>query len=43
MLIELAMKSKSEGVGIKAVALGHKDGNVIVVSEEVQDGYRLRL
>lgn len=37
VLIELAMKSKAEGVGIKAVALGHKDGNVIIVSNEVKD------
>lgn len=35
VLIELAMKSKQEGVGIKAVALGHRDGNVIVVSDEI--------
>ncbi len=42
VLIELAMKSKSEGVGIKAVALGHKDGNVIVVSNDVKDGKDLK-
>lgn len=42
VLIELAMKSKAEGVGIKAVALGHKDGNVIVVSEDVKDGADLK-
>ncbi|MBQ7469868.1 MAG: ABC transporter substrate-binding protein [Pseudobutyrivibrio sp.] len=42
VLIELAMKSKSEGVGIKAVALGHKDGNVIVVSNDVKDGADLK-
>lgn len=35
VLIELAMKSAQEGVGIKAVALGHKDGNVIVVSKDI--------
>lgn len=35
VLIELAMKSKQEGVGIKAVALGHKDGNVIIVSNDI--------
>ena len=35
VLIELAMKSKQEGVGIKAVALGHRDGNVIIVSNEI--------
>ena len=42
VLIELAMKSKAEGVGIKAVALGHKDGNVIVVSKDVKDGADLK-
>ena len=42
VLIELAMKSKSEGIGIKAVALGHKDGNVIVVSNDVKDGADLK-
>lgn len=35
VLIELAMKSKEEGIGIKAVALGHKDGNVIIVSNDI--------
>ncbi len=35
VLIELAMKSKQEGVGIKAVALGHRDGNVVVVSNSI--------
>ena len=42
VLIELAMKSKAEGVGIKAVALGHKDGNVIVVSNDVKSGADLK-
>lgn len=35
VLIELAMKSKEEGVGLKAVALGHHDGNVIIVSNDI--------
>lgn len=35
VLIELAMKSKEEGIGLKAVALGHRDGNVIVVSNDI--------
>ena len=35
VLIELAMKSKQEGIGIKAVALGHRDGNVVVVSNDI--------
>ncbi|WP_231111905.1 ABC transporter substrate-binding protein [Staphylococcus equorum] len=29
-LIELAMKSKQKGSNIKAVALGHHEGNVII-------------
>lgn len=37
ILIELAMKSKQEGVGIKAVALGHKDGNVLIVSNKIEN------
>ncbi|QNU68099.1 ABC transporter substrate-binding protein [Ruminiclostridium herbifermentans] len=35
VLIELAMKAKEQGIGIKAVALGHKDGNVIVVANDI--------
>ena len=35
MLVELAMKSKEQGIGLKSVALGHRDGNVVVVSEEI--------
>lgn len=42
VLIELAMKSKAEGIGIKAVALGHKDGNVIVVSNDIEGGADLK-
>lgn len=36
VLIELAMKSKQEGNSIKAVALGHKDGNVVIAGNDVQ-------
>ncbi len=35
VLIELAMRSKQEGIGLKAVALGHRDGNVIIVSNDI--------
>jgi NitT/TauT family transport system substrate-binding protein len=35
VLIELAMKAKEQNIGVKAVALGHKDGNVIVVANEI--------
>lgn len=35
MLIELAMKAKEQGIDLKAVALGHRDGNVVVVSKDI--------
>ncbi|MDD3278011.1 MAG: ABC transporter substrate-binding protein [Lachnospiraceae bacterium] len=37
VLIELAMNAVSQGIDLKAVALGHKDGNVIVVSDKIKD------
>lgn len=36
VLIELAMSAASKGIDLKAVALGHKDGNVIVASDAVE-------
>lgn len=35
ILVELAMKAKENGIGLKAVALGHRDGNVFVVTPEI--------
>lgn len=35
ILVELAMKAKENGIGLKAVALGHRDGNVFVVAPEI--------
>jgi NitT/TauT family transport system substrate-binding protein len=35
VLIELAMKAKEQGIGLKAVALGHTDGNVIIASNKI--------
>ena len=35
VLIELAMKAKEQGIDLKAVALGHRDGNIAVVSPEI--------
>lgn len=35
ILIELAMKAKEQGIDLKAVALGHRDGNVVVVSKDI--------
>lgn len=35
MLITLAMKAKEQGIDLNAVALGHRDGNVVVVSKDI--------
>ena len=35
VLIELAMKAKTQGINLKAVALGHTDGNAIIVSNDI--------
>ena len=35
VLIELAMRAKESGVDLKAVALGHKDGNVLISSAAI--------
>lgn len=42
MLIELAMKAKEQGIDLKAVALGHRDGNVVVVSHNINKTTDLR-
>lgn len=42
VLAELAMGAVSQGIDLKAVALGHKDGNVIVVSDEINKVEDLR-
>ncbi|GHV19666.1 NLPA lipoprotein [Spirochaetia bacterium] len=34
-LIELTMKAKEQGIDLKAVALGHTDGNVIIARNEI--------
>ncbi|MCR4437182.1 MAG: ABC transporter substrate-binding protein [Clostridiales bacterium] len=35
VLIELAMKAKEQGIDLKAVALGHRDGNAVVASQDI--------
>jgi NitT/TauT family transport system substrate-binding protein len=35
-LVQLAMKSDELGIGLKAVALGHTDGNVITVANDIR-------
>ena len=42
VLIEPAMKAKERGIGLTALALGHKDGNVIVVSNTIEAAGDLR-
>lgn len=37
MLIELAIRAKEQGIDLKAVALGHKDGNVIISAPEINE------
>lgn len=37
VLVELAMKAKSNGIDLKAVALGHKDGNVIIAKKDIKN------
>ena len=36
VLIQLAMKAKEKGIDLKALALGHKDGNVLITSKDIQ-------
>jgi NitT/TauT family transport system substrate-binding protein len=36
VLIELAIKAKEKGIDIRAVALGHRDGNVVVVANDIK-------
>lgn len=35
MLVTLAMRAKEQGIDLRAVALGHRDGNVLVVSNDI--------
>ena len=35
VLVQLAMKSKEIGIPLKAVALGHTDGNVVTVAKDI--------
>lgn len=42
VLIELAMKAKSNGIGLTAVALGHHKGNVIVVANNIRNASEIK-
>lgn len=35
VLIQMAMKAKEKGIDLKAVALGHRDGNVIITAPQI--------
>ena len=37
VLIQMAMKAKERGIDLKAVALGHRDGNVVITAPEIKD------
>ncbi|KRG14832.1 ABC transporter substrate-binding protein [Lederbergia galactosidilytica] len=41
VLIELAMKAKEKGIDLKAVALGHKDGNVLISTDDIHNAHDL--
>ena len=36
VLIQLAMKAKEKGIDLKAVALGHQDGNVLISAKDIE-------
>lgn len=42
ILIELGIKAKEQGIGLKAVALGHRDGNVVVVANDINSSADLK-
>jgi NitT/TauT family transport system substrate-binding protein len=42
VLIELALKAKEQGIDLKAVALGHKDGNAVVVNKDINSAEDLK-
>lgn len=42
VLIELAMSAVSQGIDLKAVALGHKGGNVVVVANDIHSATDLK-
>ncbi len=35
MLVTLAMRAKEQGIDLRTVALGHRDGNVLIVSNDI--------
>ena len=42
VLIELAMKAKEQGIDLKTVALGHRDGNNVTVAKDINSAVDLK-
>lgn len=42
VLVEMAMLARQNGIGVSAVALGHKDGNVVISSEKIESASDLK-
>lgn len=42
VLVTLAMKAKEQGIDLKAVALGHRDGNVLVTANDIKNAEDLK-
>ncbi len=42
VLIEMAMKAKEQGIPLELVALGHRDGNVVITSNNITSPEELR-
>ncbi|KIR02580.1 NLPA lipoprotein [Lachnospiraceae bacterium TWA4] len=42
VLVELAMNIVNNGIDLKAIGLGHKDGNVVVVSNDIKSASDLK-
>ncbi|MFG6115389.1 ABC transporter substrate-binding protein [Halobacillus sp. MO56] len=41
-LVTVAMKAKEQGIDLKAVALGHRDGNVLVTGNDIESAQDLK-
>lgn len=42
VLVQLAMKAVEKGIDLQALALGHKDGNVLISSKDINESKELR-
>ena len=42
VLVELAISAKNKGIDLRAVALGHRDGNVLVAANGIKNARQLK-